>query len=440
MAINRLVVSGFKCIRDRLDLDLRGLTLLAGANSSGKSSALQPLLLLKQTYEAGYDPGPLLISGPNVAFSSARQLFWKALAGDEADRFVAGMHVQTGSATAGVEVTFATDEDGTLPLRIDQCSWITEEDRYDLPAHVRELDLQGLVPQVVADTLRRFFDYVEPNGWEAGTRRARSVLKVELNPKRGRETLLSLNVLPSLVFPLSSIEPCITKVIHVPALRGTPRRTYPVSAVSDAFPGLFQDYAASVIARWQSEDKPKIAQLGEDLHELGLTWKVRARQVSDTSVEIRVGRLSSPQRYGSRDLVNVADVGFGVCQVLPVSVALLVAQPGHLVYLEQPEIHLHPNAQLALAGPLARAVKRGVNVVVETHSELLLLGIQRAVAEGELGSDEVVLHWFSRGESGETVVAKGALDDQGTFGDWPVDFAEVSLNAMRSYLTASMPA
>ena len=57
-------------------------------------------------------------------------------------------------------------------------------------------------------------------------------------------------------------------------------------------------------------------------------------------------------------MVNIADVGFGVSQVLPVLVALIVAEPGQLVYLEQPELHLHPRAQVALARVLADAAKQ----------------------------------------------------------------------------------
>ena len=81
-------------------------------------------------------------------------------------------------------------------------------------------------------------------------------------------------------------------------------------------------------------------------------------------------------------MVSIADVGFGVSQVLPVLVALIVAEPGRLVYLEQPELHLHPRAQVALAQVLAAAAKRGVRVVAETHSSLLLLAVQTLVAEG----------------------------------------------------------
>ena len=71
--IEELSVEGFKSIDGPLKLGIRPLTILAGANSSGKSSAIQPLLMMKQTLEATYDPGPLLLSGPNVNFTSVQQ-------------------------------------------------------------------------------------------------------------------------------------------------------------------------------------------------------------------------------------------------------------------------------------------------------------------------------------------------------------------------------
>src|SRR6266446_8030000 len=72
--ITRITVAGFKSISQEQSLEIRPLTILAGANSSGKSSIMQPLLLLKQTLEATYDPGALLLNGPNVKFTSTDQL------------------------------------------------------------------------------------------------------------------------------------------------------------------------------------------------------------------------------------------------------------------------------------------------------------------------------------------------------------------------------
>lgn len=65
-SIRAISVRGFKCFAAESRIEIRPLTILAGANSSGKSSIMQPLLLMKQTLEATYDPGALLLSGPNV--------------------------------------------------------------------------------------------------------------------------------------------------------------------------------------------------------------------------------------------------------------------------------------------------------------------------------------------------------------------------------------
>src|SRR2546429_8436596 len=72
--ITRITVGGFKSISQEQSIEIRPLTILAGANSSGKSSIMQPLLLLKQTLEAPYDPGALLLNGPNVKFTFVNQL------------------------------------------------------------------------------------------------------------------------------------------------------------------------------------------------------------------------------------------------------------------------------------------------------------------------------------------------------------------------------
>ena len=72
--ITEIAVCGYKSIYEECQIEVRSLTILAGANSSGKSSIMQPLLLMKQTLEAPYDPGGLKLDGPNVKFTSAEQV------------------------------------------------------------------------------------------------------------------------------------------------------------------------------------------------------------------------------------------------------------------------------------------------------------------------------------------------------------------------------
>jgi len=121
---------------------------------------------------------------------------------------------------------------------------------------------------------------------------------------------------------------------------------------------------------------------------------------------------------------------------LPVVLALVAAEPGQVVYIEQPEIHLHPNAQRRLAHVISGAASRGVVVIVETHSALILREIQILAARDELSSADVGLHWFTRADDGTTTIESALLDDRGAYGAWPVDFDNVELDADRTYLDA----
>jgi predicted ATPase len=197
---------------------------------------------------------------------------------------------------------------------------------------------------------------------------------------------------------------------------------------------LFDDYVASIILNWQAKQPEKIEKLSEYLLWLGLTSHVTAKRLNDVHLELEVA--TSLQDRDNK--VNIADVGFGVSQVLPVIIALMVAEPEQLVYLEQPEIHLHPRAQHKLAKIIADAAQRGVRVIVETHSSLLLLGVQTLVAQGKLSPDLVKLHWFQRDiNTGATTITSADLDEMGAFGEeFPEYFDDVILKADRAYLDA----
>ena len=233
----------------------------------------------------------------------------------------------------------------------------------------------------------------------------------------------------------TSLETYIFDSIHLPGLRGTPEPIHKQTSTGPRYPGTFEYYAASIIHEWQGRKDERLEMVADALHTLGLTGKVGTKKIGDVGIELQVGRLPRGSNADT-DLVNIADVGFGVSQVLPVLVALIVAEPGQLVYIEQPELHLHPKAQVALAQVLADAAKRGVRVVAETHSSLLLLDVQTLVAEGDLSPELVKLHWFSRNKDGITEVSSVDLDEAGAYGDWPMDFDDVVLKTQSRYLNA----
>jgi len=120
--------------------------------------------------------------------------------------------------------------------------------------------------------------------------------------------------------------------------------------------------------------------------------------------------------------VLLTDVGFGISQVLPVITLLQYVPEGSTVVLEQPEIHLHPLAQAALADVIIQAaLHRKVQVLLESHSEHLLLRLQRRIAEESISSDDVVLY-FCDAPKGESKLTKLEVDLFGKILNWPDKF------------------
>lgn len=431
-SLTGLTVAGFKSIARQQSIEVRPLTILAGANSSGKSSMMQPLLLLKQTLEATFDPGALLLNGPNVRFTSASQFLSTQADRSKRRQFTVGVETQAGVA---LSETFGYDDKAI----IDVLGMAETMDGHTITLHpnMAPHELVAAVNAMVRGFDRTWLDTMDdlaiPSYWSV--QRTRCFLVVQGIPP----TLLG--TLPGAVqHALPGVQALTTiarQTLHVPGSRGNPERMYQrTPVIGPEFVGTFDNYIASVISHWQSTADDRLAKLSEALSALGLTWGVAAQVIDDTSVELHVGRL--PRQRGKNDLVSIADVGFGVSQVLPVLVALLVAEPGQLVYIEQPELHLHPRAQTILARLLFDAAERGVRVVAETHSSLILLGIQTLVAEGR-PRDLVKLHWFTRDEAtGTTSVASTDLDETGAFdADWPEDFGQVTLNAESNFLNAA---
>ncbi len=443
--ITRIAVSGYKSLAEECSIEIAPLTILSGANSSGKSSIMQPLLLMKQTLESTYDAGSLKLNGANVRLTSTDQIFTKNI--DKLyrpnDSFTIALDLgkqkkiknifKKRNKIKGIQVysSICKQEDISIILSSD----MTHESILNtLPKDIREQ----------YNNIYSIFGGEQNKLWVGNYRGFLyidivSLLLPNSNMASPTNSLRLIYLLRSFGIDglCLSMETQIRQLIHVPGLRGNPERNYPVSSVSGEFTGTFENYVASIIHHWKISKDKRLKLLSEALQTLGLTWKVDTRQIDDTQVEVRVGRLKNKGNSQSTDMVSIADVGFGLSQTLPVVVALLVAEPEQLVYLEQPEIHLHPRAQANLAQLLVDAANRGVRVVVETHSELLIRRVQSLIAEDKIEAEKVKLHWFSQDDNGFTKVTTAELDDTGAFGDWPEDFSEISLQEESRYLDAA---
>lgn len=420
--IKSISVQGFKSIFERCAISIRPLTILAGANSSGKSSLMQALLLLKQTMESPYDVGPLLLNGPNVKFTSANQLV-SSFSPDTHRSFNVAFAIESGDS---VEIEFE-QQPNNQGFRINRCTYVRNKQEITL-----QLDMtHDEIVQAQGDKIKKDFGFSEnwTSDFHLSVQRDKCFLGVGIRPEGEQRWLLAVPASEELPWQLRHC-------IHIPGLRASPQRTYVRTAVQSAYPGTFDQYVASIIMHWQDVRSSNLDLLRNWLLQLGLTGHIQATALDDTQVELRVGRIPKKGRVTRKDTVSIADVGFGVSQVLPVLVSLLAAVKGQLVYIEQPELHLHPRAQVELAHILSAAIKRGVRVIIETHSSILLRAIQLQVLKGELKATDVKLHWFTRNQAtGITEITSSDMNDRGELGDWPVDFEDVALSLEEAFLS-----
>ncbi len=452
--IQAVVIEGVKSHRGRTRLGLAPLTLLAGSNSSGKSTVMQALLALKQTTDSNVDRGGLRVDGPHVQIEGFSDWLWRGYRGRAAQRF-----------SIGVELDEITVNNEYVPGDSDSIELATSTFRPRSPKCTLVFPgtsvgaVESLVGQFFAPTetaMRQFAADVEArHPHQASTLRASGLL-LPVGPNSGHDLpedpasphftgegayaqgWLHLDVWAR------RFREVMAHIIHLPGYRGDPRRRYDyLVRPARTEPEPFSNSFASVLTAWMGSGPTdqRMAVLSDAVRRMGLGWKVDARREGPRHVEVKVARTEAPRRGGAHDLVRITEVGFGVSQVMPVLVALIHAMPNQLVYIEQPEIHLHPRAQRVLAELTVEAVQRGVRVVAETHSEVFLLAVQMAVASGRLDPALVNCHWFTRDpKSGESSVSTVVPDRQGRLGDWPVDFADVSMDLQRDYLRAAMKA
>jgi predicted ATPase len=132
-------------------------------------------------------------------------------------------------------------------------------------------------------------------------------------------------------------------------------------------------------------------------------------------------RKSSPE-------VKLTDVGFGVSQVLPALVQAFYAPAYSTVWMEQPEIHLHPQVQAELADAFISAVQayengapRNVQLIIESHSEHFLMRLQRRIAEEQISPNDVAVYFARNSQDGVDLEAL-KVDMYGNIENWPDNF------------------
>jgi predicted ATPase len=166
---------------------------------------------------------------------------------------------------------------------------------------------------------------------------------------------------------------------------------------------------------------------------LGVASAVRVRETGRAGIELGIVDDQSPTER------NLTNVGVGVSQLLPVVVICLRAERGDSVFIEQPELHLHPAPQQALGDFLLAMSISGRQLIIETHSEYLVNRLRLRIAQddAETVSSLVKLIYAER-RDGKTQFRSIKPNAYGSFDDWPENFFDQAPKETEKILRAAM--
>lgn len=425
--LTHLKLENFKIWRSTGPMRLAPLTLLLGINSSGKSSLIQSLLLIRQTVK-GDDPNlDLNFGNPDTGDSVTLGQFRDVLC-------------RHGAATEVVRATQIGIEFRWSETGAPQQSSLFSARYQKGPAGSAELsylrlgrDEQGFtVTRSKPDVYRlTVATQKRPLGQSAYFRPERSfAFSPSTLSKLGADADAIRDAGPDLLAELG-------RIIYLGPVRRLAQRDYVWSGRMPAHIGddgakAIDVLIASGVARDAAIRRGKVPPDEAKLFDQTIHW-LKAMDLADG---LRVRSLGNSARYEllieqNGEASNIKDVGVGVSQVLPVIVAALFARPGHIVIVEEPESHLHPLAQRQLAELFATVShERNVQFIVETHSEHLFRRMQTLIAQKQVSPDRTAMYFVER-EGKAASLRPLEVDVVGRIKNWPQNFFGDALGETR---------
>ncbi|MCC6061325.1 MAG: AAA family ATPase [Desulfurococcaceae archaeon] len=386
VVLRGLHVSNFKSLKD-VSIEFKPLTVIIGPNSSGKSSILQSILLLKKLH---LNQGNVPMHGLFDIEGYINMGLWDHLVFDESSPMKFSLLIGGDDISFQYNVSINRDgrliSDGVLQLRdvVVKLPGIT----VNLPYSQRTSQSTSVNVRGGALTL----------GWD-GFRVSISSIVGSVPESLREGLLLTVNEWSKRVFfvsspiamyrrPSVSITPQQSREAIVNSVRGSLVPQEELLQALLASDGNLEDYVESLL---------------EELFKI----RVKTKVVPPYTVEVR-----SRVRRGRTALI--VNEGGGVNRMTALFTILGLADRGSTILLEEPETNLHPAIQYKLAGILSRVVREErKQLIITTHSEHLLLGVLNSIAKGGLSPNDITVYYMYKDEGGESRVEKLEVDESG---------------------------
>ena len=435
--LKQLRIKNFKGWKDTGTIRMAPISLFFGANSSGKSSIGQFLMMLKQTVESPDRKAVFYPGGKNsaVQLGSYQEMVFHR---DPANKISFDYRWSlpetlkfkdplTGQIFTGDDLDFSGEvelSDATKHLlQVSHFKYrLLEEDTQSLSIELsRKLDKR----EYVASTEQYALVRKKMRAWAL-----KDVVRFYGFP----DEVVAYYQNAAFVQELNlAHEKLFNSICYLGPLRTKTERLYTWGGITPESVGFSGEntVAAILAARdrkislgYRRPAKPLEEIIALKLKEMGLIEEFKVNPISEQRQEYEV----KVRTKGSRDWVDLPDVGFGISQVLPVLVQCFYAPAGSIILMEQPEIHLHPNAQSALADVMIdvinareNGVDRDIQLVIETHSEHFLRRLQRRIAEDVVAQRKVSAYFANITKTPATLEPL-QIDIFGHIRNWPENF------------------
>ncbi|MCY3741397.1 MAG: DUF3696 domain-containing protein [Candidatus Poribacteria bacterium] len=392
--ITELRVQNFKSWKDTGKLQIAPLTGFFGANSSGKTTILQTLLMLKQTVERPPDWDGVIDFGDDSSLVNLGS-------------FDDLIHQHNLDLSLDIAVAWKLPERQKLDsIEDDSLSFLMSiANKYGDAELSRFCYTMG----------RKDFEIK----WESSGYKYKSEFYSE------SAELFRCYGVANPFGPLESFKPLkdtfenlFHRICYLGSLRESPYSRY----------------------AWQGNHPKDTGQSGKEMTSAILSKRVKLQGIDKQIIEwlqrldlidsYRLNPISGSEKnyeflvrkYKGGPEVRLTDVGFGVSQVLPVLVLCYYVPEGSILILEQPEAHLHPKVQSELADLLIEVVKnRKLQIILESHSEHLLIRLMRRIAEEQISADDTAFYFCEMNE-GVSEIERLNVDDYGNITNWPQNF------------------
>jgi len=432
--LKHLRLEGFKSWKE-LDMKFAPITAIFGPNSSGKSSILQFLLLLKQTYESR-DPTTVLDFGSDGRGLVDLDGFWNATH----DKLGIGIFW---SLNWQLPEILQIEDPGIPGSFIDSANEITISARVRLAMKFPSVSMHEILTKALSYEFgsQKFSLLHGKSGYTLHSKGYEFKMAQETSPSSPKLSLPG--PIRSYAFPdrvrsahknagfLSHLEVKYTemmdRIYYLGPLREQPQRHYQWTVKKPRDVGARGENTIDAILAAGNESSGFRQRIVTQLRKMEILHDFQITSISTSiststpndNMMFYLPRVKSPN---SATYTSLPDVGFGVSQVLPVVVLLNYVHEGSTVLLEQPEIHLHPAVQSALGDVIINAMQsRNLQIIVESHSEHLLRRLQRRIAEEKVPNTKMRLY-FTEMEKGESVATRLDLDEYGYINNWPENF------------------